>query len=169
MIAVLATLYALVVPGSLTVLIPWLLVRDASPTLAAHGWYQHLGWVPLLLGVALIGGCTHRFVVDGRGTPAPVAPPTRLVVGGWFRWTRNPMYLGVLTMLFGEAVLAWSPVLLADAAGTWLGMEAFLQLYEEPSLRRRFGADYAAYCRAVPRWFGWPWRSRIRDSSPFPP
>ncbi len=170
MIGLGATLYTLLVPGALITVVPWLLVRDAAPALAARGGYQHLGWLPALVGVVMIVECTRLFVRRGRGTPAPSAPPTTLVASGLFAWTRNPMYVGVILVLLGEAMLLWSPSVLLCAGWTWMGMEAFLQWYEEPSLRARFGAAYDEYARTVPRWVGSPWWwSRRRGRSTEPP
>jgi protein-S-isoprenylcysteine O-methyltransferase Ste14 len=95
-----------------------------------------------------------RFVVEGHGTPAPVAAPERLVVGGAYRHVRNPMYVAVLAAIVGQALLLGRLGLLVYAGVTWLVVAAFVRFYEEPALARRFGADYAAYRRAVPAW--WP-------------
>jgi protein-S-isoprenylcysteine O-methyltransferase Ste14 len=97
-----------------------------------------------------------RFVVEGLGTPAPVAPTERLVVGGLYRYVRNPMYLAVTALIVGQALVLGQPVLLLEAAVFVATTAAFVRLYEEPSLRRRFGAEYEEYRRAVPAW--WPRR-----------
>jgi protein-S-isoprenylcysteine O-methyltransferase Ste14 len=107
-----------------------------------------------------------RFVVEGAGTPAPVAPPTRLVVGGLYRHVRNPMYVAVVTTITGEALLLARPVLVAYAAAVALACVTFVRAYEEPMLRRQFGPQYDAYRRAVPGW--WP-RLRPWRPSPDPP
>ena len=91
-------------------------------------------------------------MVEGRGTPAPIAPTEHLVVGGPFRWVRNPGYLSVVALLVGQALLFASPAFSVYAAVVALGFHLFVVLYEEPTLRRQFGADYETYCRAVPRW-----------------
>ncbi|MDQ3792223.1 MAG: isoprenylcysteine carboxyl methyltransferase, partial [Actinomycetota bacterium] len=95
------------------------------------------------------------------GTPAPVAAPERLVVGGVYRYVRNPMYVAVLTAIVGQALLLGRLVLLLYAAAAWLVVAAFVRLYEEPTLARRFGADYEVYRRAVPAW-----RPRLRPWEP---
>ena len=86
-----------------------------------------------------------RFVVEGVGTPAPVAPTERLVVGGLYRYVRNPMYVAVATAILGQALLLGRPVLLAYAALFMTVVAAFVRLYEEPTLARQFGDEYAAY------------------------
>ena len=97
-----------------------------------------------------------RFVVDGIGTPAPVAPPDRLVVGGLYRYVRNPMYLAVTAAILGQAALLGQLVLLPYAAVFGVVFFAFVHWYEEPTLRRRFGEQYDEYRRTVPGW--WPRR-----------
>jgi protein-S-isoprenylcysteine O-methyltransferase Ste14 len=93
-----------------------------------------------------------RFALVGRGTPAPIAPTERLVISGLYRHVRNPMYLAVLSIIFGQALLFGSTTLLWYAAVLSLIVHAFVVLYEEPTLRRRYGAEYERYCQAVRRW-----------------
>jgi protein-S-isoprenylcysteine O-methyltransferase Ste14 len=126
-------------------------------------------WVPVrILGAALtVAGAVvvvqafARFVVEGLGTPAPVAPTERLVVGGLYRYVRNPMYLAVTAAILGQALLLWQPVLLVYAAAVWLTCALFVIGYEEPALRRQFGARYETYRRNVPAWLprSRPWRA----------
>ena len=101
-----------------------------------------------------------RFVSEGEGTPAPVAPTQRLVVGGLYRYVRNPMYVAVVTLILGQAALFADLRLLGYAAAVWLGFHLFVLLYEEPTLRSAFPADYPAFVAAVPRWLPRlrPWR-----------
>jgi protein-S-isoprenylcysteine O-methyltransferase Ste14 len=95
-----------------------------------------------------------RFVVEGLGTPVPAAAPGRLVVGGPNRYVRNPMYVALVCAIAGQALLLGQLALLWWAAAFLLLTAAFVRWYEEPTLARRFGADYEAYRRAVPGW--WP-------------
>jgi len=95
-------------------------------------------------------------VFVGLGTPAPVAPPARLVVSGQYRYVRNPMYVAVVTIVIGEALVLGRAVLLAYAALLWLFFTLFVVLYEEPALAEKFGASYVAYRKNVRRW--WPRR-----------
>jgi protein-S-isoprenylcysteine O-methyltransferase Ste14 len=95
---------------------------------------------------------TARFALHGRGTPAPWAPPERFVERGSYRFVRSPMYLGVLLLIVGQALLLGREVLYLWAVGAWLMFTAFLAFYEEPQLRRRFGDDYDDYRRRVHRW-----------------
>ena len=111
-----------------------------------------LGAALLGLGVPLLGDALVRFVRQGRGTPAPVAPPARLVVTGPYRHVRNPMYLGVVAMILGQAMILGSRAVLAYGGIAAVAFHLFVLLYEEPNLRARFGAEYIAYCRQVGRW-----------------
>jgi protein-S-isoprenylcysteine O-methyltransferase Ste14 len=99
-------------------------------------------------------GAFVRFVVEGIGTPAPVAPTQNLVVGGLYRHVRNPMYLAVGATIVGQGLLLGRPILLLYAAAFAAVVFAFVLGYEEPTLARQFGAQYEAYRRAVPGW--WP-------------
>ncbi len=143
-------LFTLLVPGTVTALVPYLLLDDA----AAADWLgvSAVGLVPMVLGAALYFRCAFDFAWSGRGTPAPVDPPTRLVIGGPYRYCRNPMYVGVLAVIGGEALLFREPRLgyyLLLMAGLF---QVFILGYEERALRRKFGPSYADYRRTVPRW-----------------
>jgi protein-S-isoprenylcysteine O-methyltransferase Ste14 len=156
--AVLGTLlFVAVVPGTVIGLVPWWLARATPPE------DRFDGWLALVAGAALIAVClplfvafNFRFVWEGHGTPAPIAPTERLVVGGPFRWVRNPGYVAVIGLVVGEGLLYGSPRVLVYAALLWLGFHIFVVLYEEPTLRRTYGAEYDDYCRRVSRWIPTP-------------
>jgi protein-S-isoprenylcysteine O-methyltransferase Ste14 len=164
--AVGSAVFFLVGPGVFVGLIPWLLtgwqVREPVPYWAPM---RVLGVILLVAGLIALIQAFARFVVEGLGTPVPVAAPERLVVGGVYRNVRNPMYVALLAVIVGQALLLGQLGLLLYAAGIWLIAAAFVRFYEEPALRRRFGADYEAYRRAVPAW--WPrlrpWKPGERD------
>src|SRR5215472_8674005 len=119
---------------------------------AAH--WRWLAALPSVLGFAVALRCVWDFGWTGHGTPAPIAPPQRLVVVGFYRHVRNPMYVGFfagwtgLWIVFGHANL--SAMLIACAAVA--GVALFVRLYEEPTLRKMFGAEYDEYCKGVSRW-----------------
>jgi protein-S-isoprenylcysteine O-methyltransferase Ste14 len=145
--------FTILVPGSVIGLGPFLLTRwrlDAP----FFGWEasRWVGVVLFLLAAPIFADFLVRFVREGRGTPAPVAPTRHLVVGGPFRHVRNPAYVCVLAMLAGQALLFGSVAVLIYAAIMALGFHLFVVLFEEPTLRATFGAEYEAYCRRVPRW-----------------
>jgi protein-S-isoprenylcysteine O-methyltransferase Ste14 len=120
-----------------------------------------LGGILLVAGLIALIRAFVRFVMEGIGTPAPIAAPERLVVGGVYRYVRNPMYVAVLAAIVGQGLLLGRLGLLLYAAATWLVVAAFVRWYEEPTLTRRFGEDYETYRRAVPAW--WP---RLRPWAP---
>ena len=116
--------------------------------------WRWIAVVPSVLGFAVALRCVWDFGRTGHGTPAPIAPPKRLVVVGFYRYVRNPMYVGFLTgwtglwVVFGRANRG--ALVVAGVAALFVTM--FVRLYEEPTLRRMFGAQYDEYCRNVPRW-----------------
>src|SRR5215207_11477886 len=164
--AVGSAVFFLVAPGVVVGLIPWLLTRwQPREPLPYWAPMRVLGVILLVAGLIALVQAFVRFVVEGFGTPAPVAAPERLVVGGVYRYVRNPMYVAILAVIVGQALLLGQLGLLLYAAGIWLITASFVRFYEEPALRRRFGADYEAYRRAVPAW--WPrlrpWKPGERD------
>lgn len=138
------TLWFWLLPG-------WLGFRVDVASVAPWRW---IAAVPSVLGFAVAMRCVWDFGRTGHGTPAPVAPPKRLVVVGFYRYVRNPMYVGFLTgwaglyLVFGK----WNPLAIAVAGLVVLGVHLFVIGYEEPTLRKMFGAEYEEYCRNVGRW-----------------
>src|SRR6266480_1734974 len=149
--AVGSVLFFAVAPGVVAGLVPWWLTRWQVRGSLAH-------WAPVrVAGLILLVQAFARFVAEGRGTPAPVAPTEHLVVGGLYRYVRNPMYLAVVAAITGQGLALGQSVLLGYAAAVWVTVASFVRWYEEPALARQFGAQYQAYRRAVPAW-----RPRIR-------
>jgi protein-S-isoprenylcysteine O-methyltransferase Ste14 len=168
-----SALFFVIAPFSLTVLIPlWI-----------AGWRMQapfLGLLPLrVIGVLLaVAGAVpliesfRRFAIEGLGTPAPIAPPQRLIVTGFYRYVRNPMYVGVVAVILGEALVLGDVRLLTYAAIVRLAFHVFVLTYEEPTLRDSYGAEYDAFRANVPRWIPrftpWSatedWRRERRES-----
>lgn len=149
-------LSTLLLPGTVVILIPiWISGRWGVPVTPPHSW---MGWAATtagvlsgILGLLLFAASLRRFAVEGRGTLAPWDPPRRLVVRGPYRYVRNPMISGVLFMLAGIALVVRSWPHAAWAA-IFAGLNlVFIVLIEEPMLEVRFGEEYRAYARAVPR------------------
>ena len=153
--------FLLAAPGVVAGVGPWLLsaYNFESPV---DGWsaVRILGVVMIAAGALALLHSFARFVVEGVGTPAPVAPTDRLVIGGLYRHVRNPMYLAVGALIVGQALLFGQLALLLYAAGFFAAVAGFAHLYEEPVLAEQFGDEYEAYRRAVPGWWPrlTPWR-----------
>lgn len=150
---------AVLVPGWLT---DWQ-VREPYPY---WGIVRVLGVVLIAVGLIPPVHVFAQFVRAG-GTPMPGAMTTRLVVTGFNRYVRNPIYLGVVTVFIGEALLLGQASLLVYAAAAWAGVAAFVHWFEEPALAHRFGADYEAYRLAVPAWIPrpTPWSPNHRSDT----
>lgn len=140
-------------PGVMAGLIPWLITDwRAESTADSYVPFQVLGWALLAASLAVLLGAFARFVIEGLGTPAPVAPTERLVIGGSYRYVRNPMYVAVASLIAGQALVFASVALGLYAVAFWAVVASFVRYYEEPTLRRRFGREYEDYVRAVPAW-----------------
>jgi protein-S-isoprenylcysteine O-methyltransferase Ste14 len=142
----------------MTVFIPYGILRSEAGATLPLGPFRVAGAPLILLGAGVYLRCAWDFAVAGRGTPFPLDPPRELVARHLYRYVRNPMYLGVLSVLIGEALLFESVRLLGYAASVAAGFHLFVVLYEEPALRSQFGESYLRYAETVPRWI--PRRSR---------
>jgi protein-S-isoprenylcysteine O-methyltransferase Ste14 len=147
--------FFLVAPGIVAGVVPYAISRwtMVAPLLGLQ-LVRVIGVALLGLGLGLLLDCFGRFAILGRGTPAPVAAPERLVVSGPYRHVRNPMYVAVVALVLGQGLLLGQAVLLLYGSVVWLLFHAFVVLYEEPTLGRRFGPSYQTYRAAVGRW--WP-------------
>ncbi len=148
-------LFLVIAPGTVAGWIPFQLTgwRVGAPFLDAP-LLRIGGGVLVVAGVASVVESFARFALVGLGTPAPVAPPSHLVVSGQYRHVRNPMYVAVMSIVLGQGLLLGRGVLLRYAALLWFLFHLFVVLYEEPSLAARFGASYSVYRQNVRRW--WP-------------
>jgi protein-S-isoprenylcysteine O-methyltransferase Ste14 len=168
----------------------WLLIKNLLFTLVVPGFVA--GWVPLrwferrpqwpeqwtathyagatvfLLGIASYLHCQWLFATRGRGTPAPIDPPKKLVRRGAYKWVRNPMYLAVFLVVGGEAVFLRSGHIAVYFVCLICAVHVFVLVVEEESLRRRFGAIYEDYRRDVPRWLPRKPRPPLETVAPFP-
>jgi protein-S-isoprenylcysteine O-methyltransferase Ste14 len=151
--------FLVIAPGVVAGVVPWWLT-GWQPGTAWPAPVQVVGGVLAGAGAAMLVWAFAHFAVEGRGTPAPPAPTEQLVVAGPYRYVRNPMYLAVLAVITGQALLLSRPVLLGYAAAVAAAFAAFVHGYEQPALTRRYGAQYQAYRRAVPGW--WPRLTPVR-------
>jgi protein-S-isoprenylcysteine O-methyltransferase Ste14 len=159
-----AVTYAALFIGFALVFIPARILSSAGVTAPRSlGVAQGIGILVTILGGALALWCVFTFVFIGKGTPAPFDPPRRLVVRGPYRFVRNPMYIGAALALGGAALFYRSSVLAGYAGLFMLLAHLFVILYEEPRLRRAFGAEYEAYCKRVGRWFVYFYFKRLAE------
>lgn len=153
-----ALLAFLALPGVFALLVP--------PLVAAVDPWRGQTWPPgiVVLAIGALGllWCVRDFYVSGKGTLAPWDPPRNLVVVGLYRHVRNPMYLGVLVLVAGWALVKCSPVVAVYTAALAAGFHLRVLLHEEPWLSRQFSSEWASYAAAVPRWIPrtTPWETR---------
>jgi protein-S-isoprenylcysteine O-methyltransferase Ste14 len=146
-------LFTLLAPCSVTLAVPYLLLRSRAEIFPVH-WnsLQLAGIVLIIAGVAIYIWCAGDFISKGKGTPAPYEPPKELVIKGLYRYSRNPMYVGVLSVVAGEALFFTSLSILIYTLALLLLFHLRVTLYEEPTLKRLFGQSFDDYCGRVPRW-----------------
>jgi protein-S-isoprenylcysteine O-methyltransferase Ste14 len=162
-------LFTALVPGFVVGWVPWVYLLHRAPLPVDWTLRHYAALAPLLAGGGLYFACLWQFAANGRGTPAPFDPPRKLVRRGPYRWVRNPMYLSLLLLVLGEAVFFRHVALFLYLVFLASGFQLFVEMFEEPSLRRQFGAMYSDYCGSVRRW--WPRRPRptLQTVAPFPP
>ena len=152
MVALKTLIFSILVPGTVAFVIPWFLLQQLWGLVFMFPSVWLVGFLPLLLGVGLYLWCAGEFTFVGKGTPAPIDAPKYLVTQGPYQWVRNPMYLAVLSIVIGEAILFRSYLLVGYALLVWAVVHMFVVFVEEPTLRHQFGESYETYLRTVPRW-----------------
>jgi protein-S-isoprenylcysteine O-methyltransferase Ste14 len=157
-----SALFFLVAPAMLAGVIPWSITHwEFRPPFLAAEATRLAGLAFIIAGVPGVLDSFGRFALQGLGTPAPIAPPRNLVVSGLYRYVRNPIYVAVVAVILGQAVLFADWRLLGYGALIWLAFHIFVLAYEEPTLRQSYGAEYESYRANVPRWLPrlTPWRA----------
>lgn len=146
-------------PGIVLLYLPLWITRFSVPA-GEPVWQKLVAAALILAGIAPGLESVRRFIYVGRGTLVPVAPPEHLVVSGFYRYVRNPMYAGVLLALAGEAILFWNKGMLIEIVLFLIATNVFIRTHEEPSLTRRYREEYLRYKQHVPRWLPrlTPWR-----------
>ena len=146
--------FTILKPGIVVGLIPFLIIRHTvGGEFSFSNGFQYLGFIVFTIGFLIAVSCIFRFAFEGRGTLSPLDPTQKLVINGFYKFTRNPMYVGVLTMLFGEVIFFNSFVLLMYSFCVFLLFNLFIYLIEEPRLKKDFPKEYLEYCNRVKRWF----------------
>jgi len=145
--------FTFVLPGTVTVLIPYWIISSRSPELSSsYPAVRYFGFPLMVIGAAGLLWCIWQFFSEGRGTLAPVDAPKHLVVRGLYTYVRNPMYVSVATILIGETILFLSTAIMIEAGIFMVLAYSFVVFYEEPTLRRQFGESYERYSQKVSRW-----------------
>lgn len=157
-----SALFFVVAPCVLAGLIPWSMTRwEFRPAFFGLEGARSVGVLLILVGLPGLVDSFARFALQGLGTPAPIAPPQNLVVTGLYRYVRNPMYVAVVAIILGQAILFGDGRLMTYGVFMWLAFHAFVLTYEEPVLAQSFGAEYEDFRANVPRWIPrlTPWRT----------
>lgn len=156
-----SVVFLLIAPGTVAGLVPWWISRwRVQAPLWGFSALRVVGALLVIVSVAILLDSFARFALQGLGTPAPIFPTRRLVVGGLYRYVRNPIYVAVVAAIVGQGLVFGDLRLLEYGALVWLGFHVFVLAYEEPKLRAAFGPEYEAFCENVPRWLPRlrPWR-----------
>jgi len=157
-----SALFLVLAPGTVAGIVPWWITHWRVESSAA--WWiplRFLGAALIALGLPVLLDSFARFAVKGLGTPAPVFPTRHLVITGLYRYVRNPIYIAVVAVIFGQALLFGDWRLLWYGALLWLFFHVFVVMYEEPTLKQTFGTEYESFRTNVPRWIPrlTPWRA----------
>lgn len=161
--AILASaLFFIIAPGTVAGIVPWLLSHwTINPPFLGLEPLRAAGIALIAVGLVPLIDSFRRFAIEGLGTPAPLLPSQTLIVTGFYRNVRNPMYIGVVSAILGQSLLFSDATLLAYAFAVWLAFHIFIVWYEEPTLSRQFGLSYDEFRKHVPRWIPrlTPWRA----------
>ena len=163
MVAILGSaIFLVIAPGIVAGYVPWRISRwHVGAPLLRTSSFRLVGVLLVTAGLPVLLDSFARFALQGLGTPAPIFPTRNLVVGGLFRYVRNPMYVSVLLLIFGQGLLFGSVRVLQYGIAVWVGFYLFVLIYEEPTLRKSYGLEYEEFCANVPRWIPHlrPWQS----------
>lgn len=146
--------FTLLQPGIVAGLVPYWLLGNKAKQVSSQPWHwqQYAGSIVFFFGLIIMISCIVNFAVKGKGTLSPADPTRQLVVSGLYKYSRNPMYVGVTFILIGEAIFFQSAALWQYTTLVFIAFNIFILLHEEPRLRRDFGEAYVQYCKQVRRW-----------------
>ena len=144
--------FTILQPGMVAGVVPYYILEEEIRLNKPERFYTYAGIVVVFVGLAVMLRCILQFALEGKGTLSPVDPTKRLVVRGLYRYSRNPMYVGVMLILIGEATITQSSSLWLYLTFVFIAFNLFILLHEERRLRRDFGAEYSDYCKKVRRW-----------------
>lgn len=158
-----SAVFLVVAPGTVAVYVPWRISRwELQPPLLDFPALRGFGLVLICAGLPVLLDSFCRFALEGLGTPAPVLPPKHLVVSGFYRHVRNPMYISVASLIIGQGLFFGNVRVLEYGVAVWAAFFLWVVIYEEPTLRNTFGAEYKAFTENVPRWIPRlrPWKGK---------
>lgn len=144
--------FTILQPGLVAGVIPYYILREEIWTNKPGQFHTYAGIVMLIIGLVVLIRCILQFAFEGKGTLSPVDPTKKLVIRGLYRYSRNPMYVGVMIILIGEATITESFALWTYLTIVFIAFNLFILLHEEGRLRRDFGKEYLEYCKKVRRW-----------------
>jgi len=148
-----SAIFLVIAPGIVAGYVPWRICRwQIGAPLLGTPWSRLPGVLLIAAGLPVLLDSFARFAIQGLGTPAPVMPTRHLVVTGLYRYVRNPMYLAVAALIFGQGVFFPSQGVLEYGVAVWAAFYLFVLFYEEPTLRNSYGPEYQEFCANVPRW-----------------
>ena len=148
-----SAIFLVVAPGTIAGYVPWLICRwHVGAPLAGISLFRILGLLLIAAGLPVLLDSFARFALEGLGTPAPVFPTRHLVVSGLYRYVRNPIYVAVGTLILGQGLLFGNIRVLEYGVAVCIAFHLFVLIYEEPTLRTTYGAEYEAFCVNVHRW-----------------
>lgn len=147
-------IFVVLQPGIVAGLLPFMIAKSSFKSMFTNSLLLHhyVGLLTFLAGVFIMLHCVVRFAIDGLGTLSPADPTKRLVISGLYKFSRNPMYVGVILILLGEVAFTLSANLFFYSIGIFVLFNLFVAYREEPRLKKDFGQDYEAYCKTVRRW-----------------
>jgi len=157
-----SALVFVIAPLMVAAVVPWWITQwEFRPAFLGANLTRIVGGILIIAGVPGLVDSFARFALEGLGTPAPIAPTQKLVVTGLYRYARNPIYIAVVAVIFGQALLFGDWRLLWYGALLWLFFHIFVVIYEEPTLKQTFDLEYEAFRANVPRWIPrlTPWRA----------
>jgi protein-S-isoprenylcysteine O-methyltransferase Ste14 len=151
--------FTFLLPGTVTVLIPYWIISSSDVGVFENSYsFRYFGAPLIVIGSSGLLWCIWQFFSEGHGTLAPIDAPKHLVIRGLYKYVRNPMYVSVVSILIGEAILFLSTAIMTEAGIFMVLAYLFVVFYEEPTLRRQFGESYERYSNTVGRWIP-RWRS----------
>lgn len=158
-----SAIFLVIAPGIVAGYVPWRICRwQVRTPLLGTSSFRFVGVLLIVAGIPVLLDSFARFALQGLGTPAPIFPTRHLVVRGFFRYVRNPMYLAVVSLILGQGLFFGSVRVLEYGLAVWMGFYLFILIYEEPLLRKSYAHEYEEFCANVRRWIPHlrPWRRK---------